>query len=62
MRAARYIAIATQLPFTVFAGYGLGYMLDTWLGTTWLKVTLLMVAIVGAFYQLIRQVMKDQNK
>jgi F0F1-type ATP synthase assembly protein I len=60
-RAARYIGMATQLPFTIAAGYGLGYLLDNWLGTTWLKIAVLLLAIVGAFTQLIWQVLKDQG-
>lgn len=59
--AARYIGMATQLPFTIAAGYGLGYLLDRWLGTTWLKIAVLLVAIIGSFVQLIYQVLKDQG-
>jgi F0F1-type ATP synthase assembly protein I len=61
LRAARYIAIATQLPATVVAGYFLGYALDYWLGTTWLRLLFLIVAVIGAMAQLIRQVLKDQK-
>jgi F0F1-type ATP synthase assembly protein I len=61
LRGSRYIAIATQLPFVVLAGYGIGYFLDTKLGTTWLSLVFLIAAIVGAFAQLIRQILKDQK-
>ncbi|MEI9814702.1 MAG: AtpZ/AtpI family protein [Acidobacteriota bacterium] len=60
-RAGRYIAMATQIPFMIAAGYFLGYWLDTQFGTTWLRVVFLILAIIGVFTQLIRQVMKDQN-
>jgi hypothetical protein len=61
LRGSRYIAIATQLPFVVLAGYGIGYWLDSKLGTTWLSLVFLIAAIVGAFAQLIRQILKDQK-
>lgn len=61
LRSNRYIAIATQLPFVVLAGYGIGYFLDRKLGTTWLSLVFLIAAIVGAFAQLIRQILKDQK-
>jgi len=47
LRGSRYIAIATQLPFVVLAGYGIGYFLDTKFGTTWLSLVFLIAAIVG---------------
>lgn len=60
-RAGRYIAMATQIPFTIIAGYYLGYWLDTQFGTTWLRVAILIAAIIGVFAQLIRQLMRDQK-
>jgi F0F1-type ATP synthase assembly protein I len=55
------MAIATQLPFVVLAGYGLGYALDEHFGTTWLKLVCLLAAIVGSFTQLIQQILRDQK-
>jgi membrane protein DedA with SNARE-associated domain len=60
-RAGRYIAMATQIPFSIAAGYLLGYWLDTKFGTTWIRIVLLLVAIVGVFTQLIWQVLRDQK-
>lgn len=60
-RTGRYMAIATQLPFVVLAGYGLGYALDSHFGTTWLKLVCLLAAIVGSFTQLIQQILRDQK-
>jgi F0F1-type ATP synthase assembly protein I len=62
MRAMRYIALATQLPFMVVAGLGIGYALDRWLGTDYLRVVCLLLAIVAGFTQLIREVMKDTRQ
>lgn len=61
LRAGRYTAIATQLPFTVFAGYGLGYGLDYLFDTTWIRVLFLILAIVGAMTSLVVQVLRDQK-
>ena len=59
--AAKYTSIAIMLPGAVFGGYFLGYALDYWFGTNWLKILFLLLAIVGAFIQIIRQVMRDSN-
>lgn len=61
IRGGRYMAIATQLPFMVLAGYGLGYALDRYFGTTWLKLVCLLAATVGSFTQLIQQILRDQK-
>ncbi len=58
-RALRYIALATQLPFLIVAGFAIGYGLDKWLGTDYLKVACLLAAVIGGFAQLIRELMKD---
>lgn len=57
--AARYISIASLLPASTFVGYGIGYALDSWLGTQYLKVVFLILGIVAGFTQLIRQLMTD---
>jgi len=55
----RYGDMALAIPFVAVAGYGIGYALDQWLGTTWLRVLLLILAIVGAFANLVVQVLRD---
>jgi F0F1-type ATP synthase assembly protein I len=59
--AARYTAVAMALPSATLAGYLIGYGLDRWLGTTYLKIVFLILGIVGGFYELIRQLMQDMN-
>ena len=59
MRAMRYVALISQLPFMTVAGYGIGYALDSWLGTTYLKIVGLLAGIVGGFGNLIRELLKD---
>lgn len=61
LTAARYTAIATTLPASAFGGYLLGYVLDDWLGTTYLRVVFLLLGIAGGFSQLIRMLMRDMH-
>ena len=57
--AARYIAIASLLPASTFVGYAIGYGLDHWLGTQYLKIVFLILGIIAGFTQLVRQLMTD---
>jgi len=59
--AARYTSIAMYLPAATFAGYIIGYALDKWLGTSYLKIVFLILGIVSGFYELIRQLMRDMK-
>ena len=59
--AARYTAVAMTLPGATFAGYLLGYGLDRWLGTTYLKIVCLVLGIVAGFLELIRQLTHDMS-
>ena len=57
--ALRYTAIATMLPASTLAGYLIGYWLDRWLGTEYLKIVFLILGIVSGFVQLIRELMRN---
>ena len=57
--AARYISIASLLPASTFVGYAIGYGLDRWLGTQYLKIVFLILGIIAGFTQLVRQLMTD---
>ena len=59
--AARYTAVAMTLPASTFAGYAIGYALDLWLHTAFLKIVFLVLGILSGFVQLIRQLMRDMN-
>ena len=59
--AARYTAVAMTLPSATFAGYLLGYFLDQWLGTTYLKIVCLIVGILAGFLGLLKQLMHDMG-
>jgi F0F1-type ATP synthase assembly protein I len=59
--AARYTAVAMTLPASTFAGYAMGYALDLWLHTSYLKIVFLVLGIASGFVQLIRQLMRDMR-
>ena len=55
VKAGEYSALAFLLPSSAFVGYAIGYLLDKWLGTTYLYLIFLVLGIVGGFIQLIRK-------
>lgn len=61
LRALRYADMALAIPFVAAAGYGIGYWLDGRLGTDWLRIVFLILAIVGVLTGLVVQVLKDQK-
>jgi ATP synthase protein I len=60
--AAQYTAAATSLPGAVLAGYLIGYGLDYWLHTTYLKIVFLVLGIIAGFMELTRQLLRDVKK
>lgn len=60
-KAAEYSSLALILPVSTFVGYLLGYWLDERLGTTWLRILLLILGTAGGFVTLIRQVLRDSH-
>ena len=62
LNAAHYTAIATTLPAGVVAGYFIGYALDGWLHTTYLKMVFLILGIAAGFAELIRLLLRDLRK
>ena len=52
----RYLAVGIMLPIASMVGYGAGYELDKYFGTTWLKIVLMLLGTVGGFIQLIREI------
>ena len=59
--AARYTSIAMTLPASTFAGYAIGYALDLWLETAYLKIVFLLLGIASGFLQLIRMLTRDMR-
>ena len=60
--AARYVAVASSLPGAILAGYGIGYALDLWLHTTYLRIVFLVIGIIAGFMDLIRQLVGDMRR
>ena len=60
--AAEYITLAITLPAATFVGYIFGYLLDKWLGTTWLSMLFLVLGTAGGLLQIIRKFQKDAGK
>ncbi|MEQ1945879.1 MAG: AtpZ/AtpI family protein [Bryobacteraceae bacterium] len=60
--AAHYMAAATSLPAAIIAGYLIGYGLDYWLHTTFLKIVFLILGIIAGFMDIVRQLLRDMNK
>ena len=54
-----YTSLAFMLPTATFVGYALGYLLDKWLGTTWIYIPGLLFGIAAGFVQLIRHLLRD---
>jgi F0F1-type ATP synthase assembly protein I len=59
--AAEYSSLAFLLPASIFAGYGIGYLLDKAFGTHWLYIPFLILGTVAGFVQFIRQILKDTD-
>lgn len=56
---ARYSELGMLLPASTIVGYIIGYVLDKWLGTTYLYLVFLLLGIAAGFVQLIRELNKD---
>jgi F0F1-type ATP synthase assembly protein I len=56
----KYGSLAMSLPAATFVGYAIGYGLDHWLGTTFLKLVFLLIGIAAGFVELIRGLNRDQ--
>ncbi len=60
MMVGKYSSLAFLLPAAVFVGYVIGYFLDQWLGTSFLKVTFVILGVAGGMIELIRQLQKER--
>ena len=60
-RFAEYSGLALLLPLSTFVGYAIGYYLDKYFVTTWLRIVFLILGSVAGFVQLIRQIMQDSK-
>jgi len=54
-KLGEYTSLGMLLPSCVFVGYAIGYLLDKWLGTTYLYLVFLILGIIGGFVELLRR-------
>ena len=61
VQVEEYAALALMLPIATLVGYGMGYLLDRWFGTTFLKIVFLLLGVVSGFIQVIRQLTRESR-
>jgi ATP synthase protein I len=57
------LTVGMVFPVAIVIGYGMGYYLDRWLGTSFLKIVFLLFGVAAgfvSFYRSITQLEKDQ--
>lgn len=54
MKYGEYSQLAFALPAATFVGYGIGYLLDKWLGTSFLQIVFLVIGIAAGLIQVVR--------
>ena len=57
--AARYAVLGVTLPASTFAGYAIGYGLDSLFGTKFLRIVFLILGTVAGFIQFVRQLNRE---
>jgi F0F1-type ATP synthase assembly protein I len=55
----RYSGLAIMLPAATLVGYGIGYGLDVFFATHYLKIVFLLIGTVAGFIELIRGLTKE---
>ena len=58
----KYMSLAFVLPSAAFAGYIVGYLLDRAFGTSFLRVVLLILGIVGGLIEVLRTLLRDTRE
>jgi ATP synthase protein I len=57
------LSVGMVFPVAIVIGYAMGYFLDKWLGTTWLKIVFLLFGVAAgfvSFFRMISQVGSDE--
>jgi F0F1-type ATP synthase assembly protein I len=62
VQLANYSQLAFIFPAATVVGWLIGVALDHWLHTTWLYLVGLILGIIAGFVELIRTVMKSEQK
>jgi ATP synthase protein I len=50
------LSVGMIFPVSIVIGYGMGYFLDQWLGTTYLKVVFLLFGVAAGFINFFRMI------
>ena len=59
VQVEEYLALALMLPIATLVGYGMGYLLDRFFHTTFLRIVFLFLGIVSGMVQIIRQLTRE---
>lgn len=55
------LSVGMVFPVSIVIGYVMGYYLDRWLGTTYLKIVFLLFGVAAGFVNFIRMVSQIGN-
>lgn len=61
IKFGEYSTLAFVLPTMTFVGYAIGYLLDKWLGTTFLYMVFLLLGIAGGLYKVVQFVQRAKD-
>jgi F0F1-type ATP synthase assembly protein I len=50
------LSVGMIFPVSILIGYGIGYLLDRWLGTNSLKIVFLLLGVAAGFVNFVRMV------
>lgn len=57
----KYYGLAFLIPCSILVGYAIGYGLDKYFGTTYLKLVFLLLGIASGMIELIRELNKGDG-
>ena len=60
-QVGEYMGLAFLLPISVVIGYAIGYYLDQWFGTTYLRIIFLVLGVVSGFISLVKELQKREK-
>jgi len=57
----KYYSVAFLLPASILVGFAIGYALDKFLGTDFLKIIFLFLGVAAGIIEVIRELSKDND-
>ena len=60
-QVGEYMGLAFLLPISVVIGYAIGYYLDQWFGTTYLRIIFLVLGVASGFISLVKELQKREK-